>query len=31
MTVHPYQVQLNPGCTVNVIGLLPEWDGDDPL
>lgn len=23
--------ELHPGCQVSVMGLLPEWDGDDPL
>ncbi len=26
---HYVAAELNPGCQVNVIGLLPEWTGDD--
>jgi len=28
---HYTAAELNPGCQVSVIGLLPEWEGDDPL
>lgn len=32
-STHAYYVaaELNPGCQVSVIGLLPEWEGDDSL
>ncbi len=28
---HYVAIELNPGCQINVLGLLPEWSGDDPL
>lgn len=32
-STHAYYTaaEINPGCQVNVIGLLPEWSGDDSL
>jgi hypothetical protein len=28
---HYTAAELNPDCQINVIGLLPQWDGDDSL
>lgn len=28
---HWLATELNPDCQVNLLGLAPEWDGDDPL
>lgn len=28
---HYIAAELNPGCTISVLGLLPEWSSDDPL
>lgn len=28
---HYIAKELHPGCEINVLGLMPEWEGDDPL